>query len=1248
MRGLINPSTAGWTGNIATLPAGYRPAAIILGNPPMAADSNGLVNAMVTPRVDAYPNGNLFFAISFDGGAQNASSNSNTGPGEWLSLDNYSFPAASNSMAWTRLTNPTYWTPYSVGNNDYWLNAGATLSQSTQSQTGADSLQVQTSGSVAGTGAEYVLPGSYTAGVPYMVSMWVKGAAGGEALQMNVGSPGADRATTTYVTLTTGWQLIGTTWTPTATEDAPSVVINTTAAHAYTFYVDNVMAVATGNPNRVTNPSFETNLTGWAPGVTGDYFENSGATITQVSSQHQDGANAMQVTTVGNYSGVEYQLSGTFTAGTTYTLKMYLKGNAGGEPVQVYLGAQSADYAGALPQPTLTLTTGWQQATINWTPTATETNPKVAILARLTSVTFFVDNVSVGTSNPNWVTNPSFETNLTGWAPGVTGDRYEWSGATITQVSSQHEAGADAMQVTTGSGGYTGVEYPLSGTFNAGTTYTLTMWLKGNSGGEPTQEYLGAQTDSYASASPTLTTSWQQITMNWTPSVTETHAEIAIRTISAVSTFFVDNVSLVVTGLGTPGPTSIFTYQWQNCDGFGANCANAPGATASTDTLAWSDYQPFMPNTTMRSVVTACNFAACTPASSAQTGVITGYSPTNTAVPTISGTAVVGGVMTVNNNGTWTNNTNTSYAYQWEDCNASGGACSTTPIVGANSSSYTLAWADLGHTVRALVTLGNPVLGPCPLQGLGPLCTTATSAQAPTGGATVADYPPTVGPLSVVQNVTPVAVNQWVTGAKGTLTVSATVTANGGSGVNPNGVVLQYTHVASPDVWPATNATNTASSGTVACVAAGNTYNCTLTLNGTTALSDGPVDLRIQAADNAPSNPPNGVTNSATFGVGVDNTPPIDTTTILTGAKNSTPVIATVSGSDVSSGVDHVSYQIDNNSVVTTVSGVKTAIASITGEGVHTLKTQIFDVAGNASGTGGGSWTSQTFTIDMTAPTLTVTNPNGSTWTNTNQSAVIAAVDPTVSGAPSGIAGVYYRYHNSDASHYTDLPAGIPTCPTGAPTPVCNDLADSGLVTNASNSPTFSPTETFSNEGLRTIDFWAVDAAGNLSTIRSITVQIDKTAPALPVISGIANGALAKDQVKLTIPTSDVALPGAPNGSGIALGHLQACDASTDATKCATGSPGWGDGQGNTAGDITQPSGTSTPTTTPCAYNTPQATAGVFSCILDTTSFANGNYYLRAVVSDLATNSTTGPAVQAVRLRNSGFCPIVGSLPVVN
>ena len=71
----------------------------------------------------------------------------------------------------------------------------------------------------------------------------------------------------------------------------------------------------------------------------------------------------------------------------------------------------------------------------------------------------------------------------------------------------------------------------------------------------------------------------------------------------------------------------------------------------------------------------------------------------------VSGTTTQGQTLTTTN-GTWSN-LPTSYAYAWQDCNASGSSCSN--ISGASSSTYTLTGADAGHTIRSIVTASNLV-----------------------------------------------------------------------------------------------------------------------------------------------------------------------------------------------------------------------------------------------------------------------------------------------------------------------------------------------------------------------------------------------------------------------------------------------------------------------------------------------------------------------------------------------------------
>jgi hypothetical protein len=77
--------------------------------------------------------------------------------------------------------------------------------------------------------------------------------------------------------------------------------------------------------------------------------------------------------------------------------------------------------------------------------------------------------------------------------------------------------------------------------------------------------------------------------------------------------------------------------------------------------------------------------------------------PRNTAAPTVGGTAREGNTLTARN-GAWANSP-TSFAHQWQRCGADGTGC--TDIPGATNQGYTLAAADVDHSVRVVVTASN-------------------------------------------------------------------------------------------------------------------------------------------------------------------------------------------------------------------------------------------------------------------------------------------------------------------------------------------------------------------------------------------------------------------------------------------------------------------------------------------------------------------------------------------------------------
>jgi hypothetical protein len=82
--------------------------------------------------------------------------------------------------------------------------------------------------------------------------------------------------------------------------------------------------------------------------------------------------------------------------------------------------------------------------------------------------------------------------------------------------------------------------------------------------------------------------------------------------------------------------------------------------------------------------------------------------PTNTSAPTLQGQAAqpfVGDKLTVTN-GTWTGSP-TTYTYQWDRCDPTGDRQNCVAIAGATAQTYTVATADINHTLRADVTATN-------------------------------------------------------------------------------------------------------------------------------------------------------------------------------------------------------------------------------------------------------------------------------------------------------------------------------------------------------------------------------------------------------------------------------------------------------------------------------------------------------------------------------------------------------------
>ena len=150
------------------------------------------------------------------------------------------------------------------------------------------------------------------------------------------------------------------------------------------------------------------------------------------------------------------------------------------------------------------------------------------------------------------------------------------------------------------------------------------------------------------------------------------------------------------------GSTPIdYSYQWRRCGTGGGNCRNISKATDNIYTLTSADI-----GHRLRVLVTAVNSDGASTAQSKATDVVRkapAAAPKNTTEPSITGTAQQDQTLTANP-GSWSGSQPIQLSYRWRRCDAKGGDCSNTTVTSQN---YTLGAADVGHTLRVLVTASN-------------------------------------------------------------------------------------------------------------------------------------------------------------------------------------------------------------------------------------------------------------------------------------------------------------------------------------------------------------------------------------------------------------------------------------------------------------------------------------------------------------------------------------------------------------
>jgi Bacterial Ig-like domain len=214
---------------------------------------------------------------------------------------------------------------------------------------------------------------------------------------------------------------------------------------------------------------------------------------------------------------------------------------------------------------------------------------------------------------------------------------------------------------------------------------------------------------------------------------------------------------------------------------------------------------------------------------------------------------------------------------------------------------------------------------------------------------------------------------------------------------------------------------------------------------------DGEFDLETQAVDEAGN-----VSGWRLDTVQIDGTAPENTTSAAPTGWRKTPYTVEVTGDDdAGSGVDYIERTIDGGTVSTDPN------VTITGDGVHTLRTRIFDVVGHVS-----DWREELIKIDTALPSAALACSSAAdAWSRLPVSCTVTAEDALAGPGSATLAG-----------------------------------ADGGTAAVADDA-----VATVSADGSHTLRLDVLDAAGNAAAAEAV-VHIDRTAPVAGLSCAAAGG----------------------------------------------------------------------------------------------------------------------------------------------
>lgn len=195
-----------------------------------------------------------------------------------------------------------------------------------------------------------------------------------------------------------------------------------------------------GYVNWASNPSFEVDTAGWSTTL---FSLNSGATLTrQTTFADQGTASGRIVTTAASAAqgaALPCTALGTFRKGQSYAARVRIRGTAGGEALQVLLGATATDVVTVAH----TAQTSFQTVTVGWVPTADRAGSTHGLAVRTTNaeiVTVYIDSIVIVEGTV---------ADLPAYFDGATGAGYAWFGTAYASPSAGPYAASTSAPLVT-------------------------------------------------------------------------------------------------------------------------------------------------------------------------------------------------------------------------------------------------------------------------------------------------------------------------------------------------------------------------------------------------------------------------------------------------------------------------------------------------------------------------------------------------------------------------------------------------------------------------------------------------------------------------------------------------------------------------------------------------------------------------------------------------------------------------------